>query len=120
MLSIILCCSDNYIGGMGASLFAQALKKNTSIEEFSIKGNEIGNEGLKALSEALIVSVSPSLSPFFSSYARKGNLIYAPWILETMASLKKEQRCWQCSSVPRIWKTWRSTAMIWQTEVCIR
>ena len=51
---------------MGASLFAQALKKNTSIEEFSIKGNEIGNEGLKALSEALIVRISHSLLHSFS------------------------------------------------------
>lgn len=40
---------------MGASLFAQALKKNATIEEFSIKGNEIGNEGLKVLCEALLV-----------------------------------------------------------------
>lgn len=46
---------------MGCSLLAEALKRNTSIEDFSIKGNDIGNEGLKVLCEAFLVQ---SFHPF--------------------------------------------------------
>lgn len=46
-------CSDNYIGAVGAALLASALKSNNTLEELSIKGNELGNEGTKVICEAL-------------------------------------------------------------------
>lgn len=48
--------SDNYLGPMGASVLAQAIKQNTSIQEVYMKGNDIGNEGVKSICEALLVS----------------------------------------------------------------
>ena len=46
-------CSDNYVGGLGAAVLANALQKNTALQELYIKGNELGNEGVKALCGAL-------------------------------------------------------------------
>lgn len=46
-------CSDNYIGGLGAAVLANALKMNESLRELFIKGNELGNEGIKAICQAL-------------------------------------------------------------------
>ena len=46
-------CSDNYVGGLGAAVLANALQKNTALQELYIKGNELGNEGVKALCSAL-------------------------------------------------------------------
>lgn len=48
--------SDNYLGPMGASVLAQAIKQNSSIQEVYMKGNDIGNEGVKSICEALLVS----------------------------------------------------------------
>ena len=45
--------SDNYVGGLGAAVLANALQKNTVLQELYIKGNELGNEGVKALCGAL-------------------------------------------------------------------
>lgn len=45
--------SDNYVGGLGAAVLANALQKNTALQELYIKGNELGNEGVKALCGAL-------------------------------------------------------------------
>ena len=41
--------SDNYVGGLGAAVLANALHKNTALQELHIKGNELGNEGAKSL-----------------------------------------------------------------------
>ena len=46
-------CSDNYAGALGAAVLANALQKNTALQELYIKGNELGNEGVKALCSAL-------------------------------------------------------------------
>ena len=46
-------CSDNYVGGLGAAVLANALQQNTALQELYIKGNELGNEGVKALCGAL-------------------------------------------------------------------
>jgi len=45
--------SDNYIGGMGAVVLANALKANSGLRELHIKGNELGDSGTTALSDAL-------------------------------------------------------------------
>lgn len=59
--SLYICCtqasvvrSDNYVGGLGAAVLANALQKNTALQELYIKGNELGNEGVKALCGALV------------------------------------------------------------------
>ncbi len=44
--------SDNYIGALGAAVLANALAKNGALTGLHIKGNELGNEGVKALCEA--------------------------------------------------------------------
>lgn len=46
-------CSDNYIGSVGAGVLAAALRQNESLNELHIKGNDLGDEGVKALCEAL-------------------------------------------------------------------
>ena len=46
-------CSDNYIGGMGAVVLANALKANTALRELHMKGNELGDSGTTAICEAL-------------------------------------------------------------------
>ena len=48
-----VCCSDNYVGGIGARVLANALQKNSTLQELYIKGNDMGNEGIKALCGAL-------------------------------------------------------------------
>lgn len=48
-----VCCSDNYVGGVGARVLANALQKNSALQELYIKGNDMGNEGIKALCGAL-------------------------------------------------------------------
>lgn len=45
--------SDNYIGGMGAIVLANALKSNKGLRELHIKGNDIGDAGITAICEAL-------------------------------------------------------------------
>ena len=45
--------SDNYLGEEGAKLLADALSVNTTITELSLKGNELGDLGIKAICEAL-------------------------------------------------------------------
>ncbi len=46
-------CSDNYIGGMGAVVLANALKSNTGLCELHVKGNELGDAGTTAICDAL-------------------------------------------------------------------
>lgn len=41
--------SDNYIGALGAAVLANALKGNAALTDLHIKGNELGNEGVRAL-----------------------------------------------------------------------
>ncbi len=53
LLTVNLCCSDNYVGGVGARVLANALQKNSALQELYIKGNDMGNEGIKALCGAL-------------------------------------------------------------------
>ena len=48
-----LISSDNYLGEEGAKLLADALSVNTTITELSLKGNELGDVGIKAICEAL-------------------------------------------------------------------
>lgn len=50
--------SDNYIGGMGAVVLANALKANSGLQELHIKGNELGDSGTSALSDALAGATS--------------------------------------------------------------
>lgn len=53
LLTVNVCCSDNYVGGLGARVLANALQKNSALQELYIKGNDMGNEGIKALCSAL-------------------------------------------------------------------
>ena len=57
-------CSDNYVGGLGATVLANALAKNTSLRELYIKGNELGDTGVEALCKAFsgAASASPVLA----------------------------------------------------------
>lgn len=48
-----LLCSDNYIGGMGAVVLANALKQNSGLRELHIKGNELGDSGTTAICDAI-------------------------------------------------------------------
>ncbi len=47
------CFSDNYPTALGGAVLSNALKTNTSIRELYWRGNELGNEGIKALCSAL-------------------------------------------------------------------
>jgi len=49
---VLVRCSDNYVGGLGATVLANALAKNTSLRELYIKGNELGDTGVEALCKA--------------------------------------------------------------------
>ena len=57
--TLLVCCSDNYVGGLGAAVLANALKKNTCLRELYIKGNELGNEGVKAICGAVSEKQQP-------------------------------------------------------------
>lgn len=59
MLVTCAFCSDNYAGGLGAAVLANALQKNTALQELYIKGNDMGNEGIKALCSALAQRETP-------------------------------------------------------------
>lgn len=61
------CCSDNYIGALGASVLANALAKNKSLRELHLKGNELGNEGVKAICAALRERQAPVTSLDFGN-----------------------------------------------------
>ena len=63
----LLICSDNYIGALGASVLANALKKNKSLRELHMKGNELGDEGVKAICAALLERQSPITSLDFGN-----------------------------------------------------
>jgi hypothetical protein len=43
------------LGEVGALALAAALERNKSIRELNIKGNEVGDAGIKAICEALMV-----------------------------------------------------------------
>ena len=60
-------CSDNYIGALGAAVIANALSKNKSLRELHMKGNELGDEGVKALCKALKERQSPITSLDFGN-----------------------------------------------------
>ena len=45
-------CSDNYVGAIGAAILGNALQRNSSLRELSLKGNELVNEGTLALCKA--------------------------------------------------------------------
>ncbi len=45
-------CSDNYVGAIGAATLANALQRNSTLRELSLKGNELVNEGTRALCKA--------------------------------------------------------------------
>ena len=47
------CFSDNYPTALGGAVLSNALKSNTSIREIYWRGNELGNEGIKALCSSL-------------------------------------------------------------------
>ena len=64
---VFVLCSDNYIGALGASVIANALKKNKSLRELHMKGNELGDEGIKALCRALKERQSPITSLDFGN-----------------------------------------------------
>ena len=51
----INCCphSDNYIGTAGAVMLSDHLAANTVLEELTLKGNELGDDGLTALCKCL-------------------------------------------------------------------
>ena len=52
-------CSDNYVGALGANMLANALKSNKGIRELSLRGNELGDEGIKALCSSLAARETP-------------------------------------------------------------
>ena len=60
---VFVLCSDNYIGALGASVIANALKKNKSLRELHMKGNELGDEGVKAICAALDERQAPDHLP---------------------------------------------------------
>ncbi len=60
-------CSDNYIGALGAAVIANALKKNKSLRELHMKGNELGDEGVKAICAALKERQAPITSLDFGN-----------------------------------------------------
>lgn len=47
--------TDNYLGEEGALSLADALRANSSIKELHLKGNEMGDKGVAAVCEALLV-----------------------------------------------------------------
>ena len=49
---------DNNIGDEGGKAIGEALKVNTSLTEINLDGNKIGDEGGKAIGEALKVNTS--------------------------------------------------------------
>ena len=51
-LTHLVGCSDNYIAGLGATVLANALQKNSSLRELYIKGNELKDTGAEALCKA--------------------------------------------------------------------
>ena len=64
---MLLLCSDNYIGALGAAVIANALKKNKSLRELHMKGNELGDEGVKAICTALRERQAPITSLDFGN-----------------------------------------------------
>ena len=50
--------NDNKIGDEGAKAIGEALKVNTSLTEIDLGHNKIGTEGAKAIGEALKVNTS--------------------------------------------------------------
>ena len=52
-VAISFCLSDNYPTALGGAVLSNALKSNTSIRELYWRGNELGNEGIKALCSSL-------------------------------------------------------------------
>ncbi len=64
-VSVVLRRSDNYIGGMGSIVLANALKQNKGLQELHIKGNDIGDAGITAICQALegMGTVSPHVRP---------------------------------------------------------
>ena len=63
----VVLCSDNYIGALGAAVIANALSKNKSLRELHMKGNALGDEGVKALCNALKERQSPITSLDFGN-----------------------------------------------------
>ena len=63
----VVLCSDNYIGALGAAVIANALSKNKSLRELHMKGNALGDEGVKALCKALKERQSPITSLDFGN-----------------------------------------------------
>ena len=49
---------SNKIGDEGGKAIGEALKVNTSLTQISLEGNKIGDEGGKAIGEALKVNTS--------------------------------------------------------------
>ncbi len=47
--------TDNYLGEAGALSLADSLRANSSLRELHLKGNEIGDKGVTAICEALMV-----------------------------------------------------------------
>lgn len=64
-------------------MLANALKKNKSLRELHMKGNELGNEGVRAICEALLERQSPVTSLDFGN----NRCVASPCTL-------KEQRPW--------------------------
>lgn len=76
-LCVVLILADNYVGHLGATAFAQALEKNSSLRELDLKrttlsaharcvhatlspnlDNRVGVEGARLLSQALLRNCS--------------------------------------------------------------
>lgn len=52
-------CSDNYLGPLGAGVLANAMRQNTGLRELFVKGNELGDEGIKSLCSAFAAREAP-------------------------------------------------------------
>ena len=69
-------CSDNYIGALGAAVLANALKGNAALTGLHIKGNELGNEGVKALCEAFRARDGRVSALDFGNNRRGGDAVF--------------------------------------------
>lgn len=84
---MLVLCSDNYIGALGAAVIANALKKNKSLRELHMKGNELGDEGVKAICAALKERQAPVTSLDFGN-----NKCGSPCIFR-LSCLKDSKKC---------------------------
>jgi hypothetical protein len=86
-----LSLSDNNIGDEGAKAIEEALKVNAVVTELKLGGNEIGDEGAKAIAEALKVNaVLTTLSLMENRIGDEGAIVIADALKVTAVLTKLE------------------------------